>query len=141
MARQEVATAASVAIGGVAVLAAAAVLSPSAMSGGPDLCPFRRMTGLPCPACGLTRSWVSFAHGDVSAAFGYNLFGPVFMAVALVATVVAVWVLVTGRPALDRLGARLTGRIAAGVLLVWFGYGLVRLLFAANDWGLFPSVT
>lgn len=131
----------SVAIGGVAVLATAAVLAPSPAAPGPDLCPFRRMTGLPCPACGLTRSWVACAHGDLSAAFGYNLFGPLFMLVAVVATGVAIWVLITGRPALGRLRAGLTGRTAVSVLIVWFGYGLIRLLFAAAGWGLFPSVT
>ncbi|MGV9711706.1 DUF2752 domain-containing protein [Gordonia sp. NPDC003424] len=141
MPRQEVATAATVAAGGVAALAAAALWSPAGSGSGPDLCPFRRMTGLPCPACGLTRSWVALAHGDLSAAFGYNLFGPLFMLVAVIATGAAIVALVTGKPVLGRLRTGLTGRIAIGVLIVWFGYGLVRLLFAAAGWGLFPSVT
>jgi hypothetical protein len=29
---------------------------------GPVLCPFRRITGRPCPSCGLTRSWQATAH-------------------------------------------------------------------------------
>jgi Protein of unknown function (DUF2752) len=31
---------------------------------GPALCPFRAMTGLPCPLCGATRAFVYFFHGD-----------------------------------------------------------------------------
>jgi hypothetical protein len=35
-------------------------------------CWFRRLTGLPCPTCGATRSAFSLAHGDLTAAFRDN---------------------------------------------------------------------
>jgi Protein of unknown function (DUF2752) len=35
-------------------------------------CWFRRLTGLPCPTCGATRSALSLAHGDLAAAFRHN---------------------------------------------------------------------
>lgn len=34
--------------------------------GGAILCPFRALTGLPCPLCGATRAFVAFGHGDGS---------------------------------------------------------------------------
>jgi hypothetical protein len=42
----------------------------------PDVCLFYDFTGLPCPGCGLTRSFVCFAHGRIAEAFGWHLFGP-----------------------------------------------------------------
>ena len=42
----------------------------------PGLCMFRRVTGADCPGCGLTRSFVSMAHGQVLTALHYNLAGP-----------------------------------------------------------------
>ena len=38
----------------------------------PELCMFRRLTGLSCPGCGMTRCFISLAHGDLRAAWGYN---------------------------------------------------------------------
>ena len=42
----------------------------------PVLCTFRRLTGYGCPGCGLTRSFVFLAHGQVVEAFRMNVFGP-----------------------------------------------------------------
>lgn len=66
----------------VAVLAAALVLSPDTevvtLFGFevPVLCSFRRLTGWPCPGCGLTRSFTFLAHGRVAEGFAMNWFGP-----------------------------------------------------------------
>ncbi|MGK2317218.1 DUF2752 domain-containing protein [Gordonia rhizosphera] len=134
-------TAAAVVVAGLAAVGVATAVSPAALSDGPVLCPFRHVTGLPCPGCGLTRSWVALGHGDIASSFGFNAFGPVFAAIAVVATGLAIWTLIAGRPALDRLRTALTGRFALGVIAVWLGYGTVRAVFAACGWGFFPSVT
>lgn len=38
----------------------------------PGVCTFKRYTGLNCPGCGLTRSFISIAHGDLNEAWRYN---------------------------------------------------------------------
>ena len=42
---------------------------------GPVLCPFRRVTGLPCPSCGLTRSWVAAADLRLGESLAYHPLG------------------------------------------------------------------
>ena len=37
-----------------------------------ELCAARRLLGLSCPGCGLTRSFISLAHGDLATAWSYN---------------------------------------------------------------------
>jgi Protein of unknown function (DUF2752) len=46
--------------------AAAWALGPLVMSphAGASVCPFRELTGVPCPVCGATRAFVYFFHAD-----------------------------------------------------------------------------
>jgi hypothetical protein len=49
----------------------------------PDSCAFHRISGRDCPGCGLTRSFVSLAHGDWRSAVQYNPVGPLWFGVLL----------------------------------------------------------
>src|SRR5690606_26423686 len=79
-----------VAASGVVAVGAAFFFSPDHIEDGPVICPFRRLTGLPCPGCGLTRSWVYAAHGWWRESFLAHPFGLVLLlgVIALVVVVV-----------------------------------------------------
>ncbi|MCD6321473.1 MAG: DUF2752 domain-containing protein [Clostridiales bacterium] len=47
----------------------------------PELCVFRRVTGLPCPSCGMTRSFIALFKGDIKSAF---LMHPLFWLVPII---------------------------------------------------------
>lgn len=47
----------------------------------PESCAWRRLMGLNCPGCGLTRSFVSLAHGEVSRAWHFHPLGPLLFGV------------------------------------------------------------
>lgn len=38
----------------------------------PLVCPFKAMTGFPCPTCGATRAFIHFAHLNLTEAFVMN---------------------------------------------------------------------
>jgi hypothetical protein len=63
-------------------IVAAAVLPPSAIERGPVLCPVRRATGVPCPACGVTRSWSAALHGKPGASLRSHPLGLVALGLA-----------------------------------------------------------
>ena len=95
---------------------------------GPTLCPVRAVTGFPCPACGLTRSWRSALHGDPGASLRFHPLGMI------------------ARAGAAAYAARLDERIdpsvrarasAAWPLLVaaWLGTWLVRLGRTARSRG------
>jgi len=48
-----------------------------------DVCGFRLLTGLPCPACGLTRSLCHALRGEWSASVGYHPAGVLLAALSI----------------------------------------------------------
>ena len=112
---------------GAATIAASFVYSPWSQTG-PVLCPFRCLTGLPCPGCGLTRSFCAMAQGDFTQAFAFHLFGPILM-LALVVGIPLLLVEGLTRRANPILNAALFskrgGYVAAAAL---FSYHLLRLI-------------
>ncbi|HMS77523.1 DUF2752 domain-containing protein [Gordonia sp. (in: high G+C Gram-positive bacteria)] len=116
-----------VAAAGIVGIGVASVASPAHIEDGPILCPFRLMTGLSCPGCGLTRSWVYTMHGDWAAALGANIFGPLLIVAVVVLTAVVVARRIRSRPA-PALEAIARHRLTYAVLAVWLVYAVVRLI-------------
>lgn len=50
-------------------LIVAAILVVMAVFSDTGLCVFRRITGLPCPSCGMTRAYLALFSGDIGKAF------------------------------------------------------------------------
>jgi hypothetical protein len=110
-----------------AVFAVSALWSPADLPG-LVLCPFRALTGLPCPGCGMTRAFCSLGHGDLSGAFGYNALAPFVFAAALLLwahSLVTILKLDSARAALERL--KPTQRAAGLLLAVTLVWWVVRL--------------
>jgi len=49
----------------------------------PDTCIFHNLTGLPCPGCGLSRSIVAAAHGEIINSFSHHRLGLLTLAYIL----------------------------------------------------------
>ena len=123
-------------------LVAAALVPVSFVTAGPSVCPFKLLTGLPCPGCGMTRSVVTLLHGDLGASLYYHPLGFVLVALAVTLALADAWFWwrdarsMTARPSPTRLlnGLMLTPApwVAIGALTaIWF----VRLpLYVAGIW-------
>ena len=115
----------------VIALAGSVVLTPSGLAHGPVICPFRAITALPCPLCGLTRSFVAMGHADPLTAFDHHAFGPLLFLAALTMIALRVATVARGRPAqrwTPSRPARLALWSIAGVLLVWSIWRLISAL-------------
>jgi uncharacterized protein DUF2752 len=93
-------------------------------------CPFFRLTGVPCPGCGLTRACMLLLRGEVQASIRFHAFAPIFLVlIAILITSTLLPKSVSG-PLIDKAEnlERQTGLtiiIFAGLILYW----LMRLLF------------
>jgi hypothetical protein len=85
----------------------------------PETCVPKACFGITCPACGLTRSLVFLAQGDLSASLRTHRIGWLLAAVILFQVPYRLYALVHG----DAKGA-------VSVVFRWFGYFLVFLLIA-----------
>lgn len=50
-------------------------------------CPIRSLTGIPCPSCGMTRSFLALAKGNLAESISYHLFGPLLFLILLIVAV------------------------------------------------------
>ncbi len=93
-------------------------------------CPFFRVTGIPCPGCGLSRATILLLNGEFADSFRFHAFAPVFLfaIVALFLSILLPKSIVQPAIARAELAKRKTGLTAlilGGLILYW----LARLLF------------
>ena len=101
-------------------------LLPAAVSESGTICLLRNLTGLPCPTCGMTRSFCAISRGRVGAAIDLHPLGPIIYAVFALVMVRSGLVAVSGRMRWNLAGRVLVWSVpvlAAATVVVW----IVRL--------------
>lgn len=96
----------------------------------PPMCQFQALFGIDCPGCGLTRCFISLAHGDLGGAWRYNPAGMLFFGVVaaqLPYRLVQLWRIRQGLPQFDcnLVAARVLLAFALALLLQW----VIRMLW------------
>lgn len=99
-------------------------------SGGGTLgvCLFKRLSGLPCPSCGTTRSIVALIHGDVAGALALNPLGVAMAVILVVAPLWAAFDLVASKHTLWRCHQRAESLLRAP------RYALPLILLLLLNW-------
>lgn len=108
------------------VLGASALLDLQQVRGGPVVCPLRRTTGVPCPGCGLSRSFVATAHLGFREAFAFHPFGPLLFAGCALGLLAIAFRLVAGRWPLPASAVPWIRRGLWAVAAVWMLWAVVR---------------
>ncbi|NBL64974.1 DUF2752 domain-containing protein [Flavobacterium sp. NST-5] len=68
-----------------------------------SLCPFKMLTGFPCPGCGITKSLVYLYQGDLQKSFDYHILGPFAFLFCIVAIVVLTAEIINKKEYFNRL--------------------------------------
>ncbi len=97
-------------------------------SSSPFQCLFLASTGIPCPGCGLTRSFLAMTHNNVPEAINYHLFGPVLFVGLVILIIHLVIEIYLKRSVSSFYGKLLRKRsIQVSFLFSILGYHAVRL--------------
>ena len=99
-----------------------------------SLCPFKLLTGFPCPGCGITKSLVYFYEGDIYKSLSYHILGPFVIAFAIVTIAVLTTELITQREYFTRWFY--SKKLAYGLGIFLGVYHFIRLIvfMYANSW-------
>lgn len=97
----------------------------------PTMCTFKLLTGQPCLACGMTRSWIHLAHGHPLAAVTQNPLGAALFVLVAV-TLLYLVLRRLGLPALRLQTSNaeawtLRGLIIGGIVVNWLYVALARV--------------
>ena len=97
---------------------------------GATICPFRLLTHLDCPACGLTRAFYAMGRLDLVEASRYNPLGPALAIAALVLWgYTTIMVLTGGRVALPHWWQRWQPRLLRFALVLFLAMGIGRTCY------------
>jgi len=115
-------------------LVAGAVLLLSAFLRAGDIpnfvpCPFKLLTGWPCPGCGLTHAFCDISHARFRMAWSDNPFGFVFYVLALI---LLAWPWLGGRwPSLGTAlrGTRVWAWAPPLLVVIMWGFDIARIAF------------
>ena len=97
-----------------------------------SLCPFKMLTGFPCPGCGITKSLVSFYEGNWYQSLSYHILGPFVVLFAIVTIIVLSTEIITKKEYFNQYFYSRKLAIFLGILLA--SYQLLRVInFIKNN--------
>ncbi len=91
-------------------------------------CAFHELTGHSCLTCGLTRSLLAGARGNLSASLENHLMGPLLLLGMIAAIALLAAEALTGKPASAGAGGKRLRTALIVLASVWITYGGIRLV-------------
>ena len=91
----------------------------------PETCMSHRIFGISCPGCGLTRSFVAFAHGNIRLAIETNVMGPILFIICWLQIPYRIFryfghgLPCKGKSRLSRVGDLIIWTLLIGLILTW----------------------
>jgi hypothetical protein len=92
-----------------------------------SFCPFKMLTGFPCPGCGITKSLVYFYEGDIYKSMSYHVLGPFVILFCVLTIGVLLTELKTGKEYFNSV--LYNKKVAYGLAIFLGTYHLTRVVY------------
>ncbi len=100
----------------------------------PELCTYHRLTGYDCPGCGMTRSFISMAHGQWQQAWHYHPFGSILFLYIAAQVPFQTWQIMRLRRGRALLRVEpWHSRLVIAFLILFLGFAIWRLLGQVHE--------
>jgi len=99
-----------------------------------SLCPFKMLTGFPCPGCGITKSLVYFYEGDILKSLSYHVLGPFVIAFCIITIAVLITELVTKKEYFNKWLYNKKLAYGLGIFLAVYHLGRLIYFIYSNSW-------
>jgi len=91
-----------------------------------SICPFKLLTGLPCPGCGITKSIIFFYKGDIIKSLTYHILGPLVILFCIVSVFVLTIEMITRKEYFNKV--LYSSKVAYTLGFVLASYHITRLV-------------
>ena len=92
-----------------------------------SLCPFKMLTGFPCPGCGITKSMVYFYEGDLQKSLYYHILGPMAIVFCMATIIVLTTELITKKEYFNQL--LFNKKLGYGLGIFLATYHFIRIIY------------
>ena len=96
-----------------------------------SFCPFKMLTGFPCPGCGITKSLVYCYEGDLQKSLYYHILGPFVILFCVLVIVVLSTELITKKEYFN--GLLFNKKLAYGLGIFLATYHFIRIIYFINN--------
>lgn len=93
-----------------------------------SFCPFKMLTGFPCPGCGITKSIVYFYDGNIYKSLLHHLFGPFIVVLCLFLLVKFTIEFKQNKTFID-ISYNNRKKIAYSIAVILFCYHIIRVVY------------
>jgi len=93
-----------------------------------SFCPFKMLTGFPCPGCGITKSIVYFYDGNIYKSLLHHLFGPFIVVLCLFLLVKFTIEFKQNKTFID-ISYNNRKKIAYSIAVILFLYHIIRVVY------------
>lgn len=92
-----------------------------------SFCPFKMLTGFPCPGCGITKSMVYFYEGNLIKSLYYHILGPFVIVFCATTILVLSTELITKKEYFNKLFYNIKLAYGLGIFLAC--YHFIRIIY------------